>query len=36
MKSFKWILMAVGMVAIGSMAISLAPDIVRYARMRAM
>jgi hypothetical protein len=36
MQSLKWILIAAGMLAIGSMAISLAPDIRRYARMRAM
>jgi hypothetical protein len=36
MKNFKWFLLAAGVVAIGSMAISLAPDIARYARIRAM
>jgi hypothetical protein len=36
MKNLKWLLFAAGMVAIGSMAISLAPDLVRYAKMRAM
>jgi len=36
MKNFKWFLLAAGVVAIGSLAISLAPDIARYARIRAM
>ena len=36
MKNLKWILIAAGMVAIGSVAILLAPDIARYARIRAM
>jgi hypothetical protein len=36
MRNLKWILIAAGVLAIGSMAISLAPDLVRYARIRAM
>jgi len=36
MQNLKWILIAAGLFAIGSMAVSLAPDIVRYAKMRAM
>lgn len=36
MQSLKWILIAMGIFALGSAAISMAPDIRRYARMRAM
>jgi hypothetical protein len=36
MQSLKWILIAVGVLMVGSAAVSLAPDIRRYARMRAM
>jgi hypothetical protein len=36
MQNLKWILIAAGVLVIGSMAISLAPDIARYARIRAM
>gem|GEM_PF-5174545 len=36
MKNFKWLLIAAGVFALGSVAISLAPDIARYARIRAM
>jgi hypothetical protein len=35
-QSVKWILIAPGVLAIGSTALSLAPDIRRYSRMRAM
>jgi len=36
MKNFGWFLLAAGAVAIGSMAISLAPDIARYVKIRSM
>ncbi len=36
MQSLKWILIAVGVLVLGSAAISLTPDIRRYAGMRAM
>jgi hypothetical protein len=36
MQNLKWILIAVGVLMLGSAAVSLAPDIRRYARMRAM
>ncbi len=36
MQNLKWILIAVGVLVVGSAAMSLAPDIRRYARMRAM
>lgn len=36
MLNLKWILIAVGVLVLGSAAVSLAPDIRRYARMRAM
>ena len=36
MKNLGWFLLAAGAVAIGSMAISLAPDIARYVRIRSM
>jgi hypothetical protein len=36
MKSFKWVLIAAGTIAIGSLAIALGPDVRRYLRMRAM
>ena len=36
MPSLKWILLAVGVLVVGSAAVSLAPDIRRYARMCAM
>lgn len=36
MQNLKWILIAFGVLVLGSAAVSLAPDIRRYARMRAM
>ncbi len=36
MQNLKWLLIAAGVLAIGSMAISLTPDLIRYARIRAM
>jgi hypothetical protein len=36
MQNLKWILIAVGVLMLGGAAVSLAPDIRRYARMRAM
>ena len=36
MQNLKWILIAVGVFVLGSAAVSLAPDIRRLARMRAM
>jgi hypothetical protein len=36
MQNLKWIFIAMGVFALGSVAISIAPDIRRYARMRAM
>ena len=36
MQNLKWILIAIGVLVVGSAAVSLAPDIRRYARMRAM
>jgi hypothetical protein len=36
MQNMKWILIAMGVLLLGSAAISMAPDIRRYARMRAM
>ena len=36
MQNLKWILIAVGVLVLGSAAMSLAPDIRRSARMRAM
>ncbi len=36
MKSLKWMLIATGALAIGSLAVSLVPDLYRYLKIRAM
>ena len=36
MKNAKWILVAAGVIAIGTFAFSLAPDLYRYLKIRAM
>ncbi len=36
MKNMKWIWVAAGVIAVGSFAVSMAPDIYRYLRIRSM
>jgi hypothetical protein len=36
MKNLKWICLAAGVLAVGSLAVSMAPDIYRYLRIRSM
>jgi len=36
MRSLRWMLITAGLLAIGSLAVSLAPDMYRYLKMRAM
>ncbi len=36
MKNFRWMLIAAGLLAAGSLAYSLAPDLYRYLRIRSM
>ncbi len=36
MRNLRWLLIAVGALAIGSMAIALGPDVRRYMRIRSM
>ena len=36
MKNLKWIWLAAGVITVGSIACSLAPDIYRYLRIRSM
>lgn len=36
MKNLKWLWLAVGMITVGTVAYSLAPDLYRYMRIRSM
>lgn len=36
MKSLRWMLITTGVLAVGSLAVSLVPDLYRYLKIRAM
>lgn len=36
MKNLKWLWLAIGIIAAGSLAYSIAPDVYRYLRIRSM